>query len=191
LIFIWYDLWQNKTDIILSKITHICQISKKIHARKTIATEINKVIAEQFLKENHLNEPVSSNKRIGLVLNDDLIALATFGKKRRFRNGTYSGELCQFTTKNNIHINGGLSKLIKHYQKTNDVQSLMTYIDLDWSNGEKFNKSGFVEQSKTNEFYFQLDKDTFKRLNSKVQTEVFNLGNIKATLQFSQLDLTL
>ena len=53
LIFIWFDLWHSKQDIILSKITHLFGLSTKLHARKTTIELVNKSDCEKFFTKNH------------------------------------------------------------------------------------------------------------------------------------------
>ena len=180
LVFIWFDLWLNKKEIIISKLTHLCGFSKKIHARKTTVQIVNKEDCELFFIENHLNQPVLGFKRIGLYLNSELIGLASFAKRRKFRDESYSAELLQFATKNGTHINGGLSKLIKHFKIKHSFDSLMTYIDLDWSNGEKFSKIGFNLDSNKKSVYFNKIDTSVPRIVSLKKTDIFNLGSIKS-----------
>jgi hypothetical protein len=187
LVFIWYDLWQNKEKIILSKLTHLCGFSKKIHARKTLIQNVNREDCEIFFLENHLNQPLIGYKRIGLYLNNEMIALASFAKRRKFRDNTYSSELLQFATQDGIHINGGLSKLIKHFRISHSFDTLMTYIDLDWSNGEKFSKIGFKIDSIKAPVYFKKTESTNLRKISSQKTDIFNLGNIKS-IQYLKVD---
>lgn len=180
LVFIWYDLWLTKPAVILSKITHLLGLSEKVHARKTKAVTINKIDSQSFIDTNHLNQPATGYKRIGLTLNNELVAVATFAKRRKFRDNTYSAELLQFATQNNLHINGGLSKLIQAFKKTHTFDSLMTYIDLDWSNGDKFSKIGFKIHSIKPPVYYKPNIHNKRIETSKEQTYLFNLGSIKS-----------
>lgn len=185
LIFVWFDLWQCKQDIILSKVTHLFGLSTKLHARKTKVEIVSKSDCELFFTEHHLNQPVIGYKRIGLSIDDKLVALASFAKRRKFRDGTYSAELLQFATQNNHHINGGLSKVIKHFIKLHPVDSLMTYIDLDWSTGNKFEKIGFKMDTKRAPVHFSLDKDNNQRsVMQGHSSPIFNTGSLKSLIYF-------
>ena len=189
LIFIWYDLWLIKKDIILSKIKHSVGQSKKLHARKTIVKSVNKKDCVLFFSNNHLNQPLIGFKRFGLYLNDELIALASFAKKRKFRDDSYSAEMLQFSTKNGIHINGGLSKLIKHFIRQYDVKTLMTYIDLDWANGDNFKTIGFESTDIKASIYFKLNQQN-KRESTLHPTPIFNMGSVKSILTFDDYTVT-
>ncbi len=185
LIFIWFDLWESKQNVVLSKIKHLFGLSIKIHARKTKVEIVNKLDCEHFFNKNHLNQPVIGYKRIGLSINNELVALASFAKRRKFRDDSYSAELLQFSTLNNHHINGGLSKLIKHFIKNHKVNSLMTYIDLDWSTGSKFKKIGFETQSNRNFLNFKLDNQSNQRsVTNDENSTIFNTGSIKSLIYF-------
>ena len=187
LIFIWFDLWHIKKNVILSKITHLLGKSKKIHARKTSVEIVSKEECEFFFNENHLNQPVLGYKRIGLYLDSNLIGLASFAKRRKFRDDTYSSELLQFATVNGTHINGGLTKIIKYFRKLHSFDSLMTYIDLDWSSGEKFFTTGFVFDSYKSPVFFETEIDENFRSLSNLETNIFNLGSIKSVRYFEKL----
>ena len=185
LIFIWFDLWHSKQDIILSKITHLFGLSTKLHARKTTIELVNKSDCEKFFTKNHLKQPVIGYKRIGLSIDNEIIALASFAKRRKFRDDTYSAELLQFSTKNNHHINGGLSKLIKHFTKIHHIDSLMTYIDLDWSTGEKFKKIGFEMDNQRDYVSFELEQEhNQRRVTVNPNSHIFNTGSQKALIHF-------
>lgn len=185
LIFIWFDLWANKPNIILSKLTHLLGLSTKLHARKTKVELVSKSDCEAFFLANHLNQPVIGYKRIGLSIQNELVALASFAKRRKFRDGSYSAELLQFSTINNHHINGGLSKIIKHFTKSHPIDSLMTYIDLDWSTGDKFEKIGFEIESQRHFVYFELEpQNNQRRVTSNTNAPIFNTGSQKALIYF-------
>jgi len=185
LIFIWFDLWESKPKVVLSKLTHLFGLSTKLHARKTKVEFIDKAECQLFFTNNHLNQPVIGYKRIGLSIDNNLVALASFAKRRKFRDGTYSAELLQFSTLNNHHINGGLSKIIKHFTKRHPIDSLMTYIDLDWSTGEKFKKIGFKIDSQRDYVNFELEPNTKqRRVITNSNSYIFNTGSQKALIHF-------
>jgi len=183
LIFIWFDLWEIKSNIILSKITHLFGRSTKLHARKTKVEVVDKADCDLFFSKNHLNQPVIGYKRIGLSIDGKLVALASFAKKRKFRDDTYSAELLQFSTQNGHHINGGLSKIIKHFTKLHSIDSLMTYIDLDWSTGNKFKKIGFEMSGQRDFVNFEL-KNNERRVTHNPYSHIFNTGSQKALVHF-------
>ena len=185
LIFVWFDLWEEKQNVVLSKLTHLLGLSTKVHARKTKVELVSKSDCETFFNFNHLNQPVIGYKRIGLTIDDQLVALASFAKRRKFRDDSYSAELLQFATLNNHHINGGLSKLIKHFTKSHPIDSLMTYIDLDWSTGEKFEKIGFKIEGQKGFVNFELEPlNKHRRVTSETESHIFNTGSQKALIHF-------
>jgi len=186
LIFVWFDIWTLKKEVVISKITHLLGLSSKIHARKTKIVLIDKEKCNSFFLENHLNKPVIGYKRIGLELDGELIALGSFAKRRKFRDDTYSAELLQFATKNGHHVNGGLSKIIKGFTKIHSIQSLMTYVDLDWSEGHKFNNIGFDFISIKEDIYFNIINEL--RTFSEHTTSIFSLGAKKYSLKINNND---
>ena len=59
----------------------------------------------------------------------------------------------------------------------------MTYIDLDWSDGQKFLKVGFELDSIKDSVYFNLNPTSNLRDFSEVSSEIFNMGSIKSILK--------
>lgn len=142
-VFVSKRLWEIKPNVILSKIVHLCQQSIGLHGRKMKIQEVDKDMSMQFIQDNHLFPPLPGYKRLGLFQDQQLVAVGVFSKKRKFRDGSYSAELLQFSTLNFHHINGGLNKLIQEYVRLKSIDSIMTYVDLNWSDGKAFESAGF------------------------------------------------
>lgn len=51
---------------------------------------------------------------------------------------------------------GGASKLLAHFEKEQHPQSLVTYADRRWSDGDLYRKLGFVLAHKTKPSYFYV-----------------------------------
>jgi len=146
LVHIWEDQWANKKEIVKSRITSLFGKSKTVFARKTKVVKLNKIELLDFLNQNHLNEPANSKHKYGLVAGNELVAVSAFSASCPIhRNGVVykSHQLVRFCNKNGITVVGGLSKLIAHFIKMHNPEDIMSYADLDWSNGKSYIRLGF------------------------------------------------
>ena len=150
LIHIWEDQWHNKQDIVLSRINSLLGINDKIPARKCKISEIN---SSEFINENHLQGNCPSTIKYGLIHDNEIVAAMTFGKPRF--NKRYEWELLRYCTKKNTNIIGGSSRLFKHFINQTKPNSVISYANREWSNGDMYNTLGFQfkEYTKPNYWY--------------------------------------
>lgn len=141
LIHIWEHEYTKKRDIILSKLNHICGNSEKIHARKCHVKELSINEASEFLNSTHIQGTCISSKRLGLVYNNEIVAVMTFGKTRFNKN--YEWELLRYSSKLNHNVVGGFSKLLSHFINNFNPKSIITYSDKMWSYGDVYKKNNF------------------------------------------------
>lgn len=164
LVHIFEDEWMFHKDIVKSRLLNICgKSNEKIYARKCILKEVDYNVARDFLNSNHLQGNCISKYRYGLYYNDELVSLMTFGKMRKNLNGKKGEgvyELLRFCNKLNTTVVGGASKLLKHFIKTVNPKSIISYADKRWSNGNLYEKLGFIHihDSKPNYFYIVNNK---------------------------------
>ena len=160
LIHIFEDEWLEKENIVKSMLSNILGYnSNKIYARKCEIKEIGSEIAFPFLDENHIQGKCKAKYYIGLYYQNELVSLMTFGKTRQMKkyNNDYDNtwELLRFCSKLNTTVIGGASKLLKYFIKKYNPKQIITYADKRWSNGNLYNKLGFVHthDSKPNYYY--------------------------------------
>lgn len=215
-IVIWEDFWISKNNIVKSRLAAMLGISAKIPARLTQVRRIENALATGFLAENHLNGPTTSKFRYGLflpqryyrVLPDNfvsdhsreelLVAVATFSHARIFeQKGTpfRSHELIRFASLLNTNVVGALDKLLRAFMREKEPDDIMTYADIEWSDGRSYVKLGFEKRGAMAPREALLDTGNMLRVKEvpKVsETEsiqpsvdyltVYNLGSIKYVL---------
>ena len=175
IIHIWEDDWYYKSDIVMSQISNLLKKSNKIYARKTkakIVTEIDEI--RKFLNDNHIQGYVNSNIKIGLYEDNELVGLMTFdnfeGRKKMEEGGW---NLSRFCNKVGFSVVGGASKLLSFFIKSYKPKRIVSYADLDFSNGNLYKKLGFnlVKESKPDYKYVKegkrLHKSRFKKSRLK------------------------
>lgn len=187
---IWEDVWLTKPTQVLNRILSLSGKNKRIHGRKTKVFKIDKPTADLFLNKNHLQGAVSSRYKLGLFINDELLAVATFSALRKMNHSENykSVELIRFAVKGGFSITGGLSKLIKHLVLLLKPNDIMTYADKDWSTGVAYHKLNFNEVDVIEPQYFTLGENLKRSLKKGLiensNPEVFNTGSIKFILKF-------
>lgn len=173
LIHIDEDIWKTKPVALLNRIATLFGKAQRSYARQTVAARIDKKVAMEFQAEHHLQGALSGKYRYGLFKDGELLAVAVFSGLRNMRHteNYCSIELLHFCHKNRHLVIGGISKLINamvHDFSPNDV---MTYIDKDWSDGEKFKILGFEIKGETQPHHFKVDKSDFKRMPLRANEE--------------------
>lgn len=204
-ITLWEDVWLAKPLIVQSRIKALLGRASKLPARVTKVRRITKQEAHQFLLTNHLQDPITAKYRYGLFLPKNyfrlapfldtanreelLIAVATFSQVRIFQknNREYrSFEMVRFANLLDTLVIGGLDKLLKAFEKERQPDDIMTYADLDWSEGKSYSKIGFEAISDTPPYHFALSLNELKRatlsdnsewLTSKIDPQTILIKN--------------
>ncbi len=158
LIHIFEDEWLYKQDIIKSRIKNILGYSEnRIYGRKCEIREVNNKDSKLFLDDNHIQGNVTASIRLGLYYNNELVSLMTFNKPRLGIGKKFDGyELSRFCNKLDTIIIGGADKLLKHFIKLYSPKEIISYADRRWSQGELYEKLGFVEVKKNKPNYWYI-----------------------------------
>lgn len=198
LIRIWEDQWATKKEIVKSRLTSFFGASKRVFARKTKIVKLNKIELLDFLNKNHLNEPANAKHKYGLLLGEELVAASAFSASCPVhRDGVVyrSHQLIRFCNKNGITVVGGLSKLISHFIKMHNPEDIMSYADLDWSNGKSYTRLGFRKIDILGPQTFYSNPTTMQRYykmnipDDKTGLIKFaNQGSLKYLLDLKQTD---
>ena len=207
MVHLWEDVLFLSQACILSRVKSFLGLNQTLHARKAKLIEVESAQAIQFFNTHHLQGFVKAKYYYGLVIDHELIAMASFSDLRpmKFKGSHYtSAELIRFASKEGYTVTGGLSKMIKHFMNLKKPNDLMSYADRDWSLGKGYDKLGFelttttepanlFVDEKTSIRYFphrlpknilsafaeqkELNLDEYLAKNGFVK--VFNTGNLK------------
>jgi len=170
LIHIWEDDWDQKKEIVKSRIINLLGgNTNKIYARKCVINEVESKIYKKFLQVNHIQGSVNSRIKIGLYYNGVLVSVMGFGSLRRslgYKNKENHYEMLRFCNKLNTSVVGGASKLFNHFIDKWGPKSIISYADRSWSNGELYHMLGFtlVNNTKPN-YYYLINKKRVNRYN--------------------------
>ena len=163
LIHIWEDDWLDKKDIVKDIIQSKLGMNDKIPARKCTIKEVLSKESKEFLEKYHIQGNVNASIRIGLYYDDSLVEIATFGKLRNIlhSNGQENQyELYRLCSKSGYTVVGGVSKLLTHFIRKYQPKQIVSYANLDISNGNVYN-SFFKKISITSPGYY-WSKDGYK-----------------------------
>lgn len=173
LITIFENEWFNKKDIIKSILaTKLSMNTYKIPARKTTFKEITYSDIKQFEIDNHLQGTRPANRYYGLYHENDLVMSISIGKSRYNKNIT--NEIVRMTTKKNVIVVGGISKLIQHI----GLSDCLTYADKRYGDGIGYSKVGFVKMKDSSPNYFYFHKKDHDTLHSRNKFQKHKIPNV-------------
>jgi len=155
LIHVFENEWILKQDIVKSVIMSKLGLSSdRIYARKCQIRNLTSAEAKHFLGENHLQGYIGSSVRIGLIYNDKIVSIMTFGKPRF--NKKYEWEMIRFCNKLDTSVLGGFGRLLNFFIKEHS-NSIVSYADRRYSDGGVYLNNHFrlSHSSKPNYFYFK------------------------------------
>ena len=162
LLHIFENEWIYKKNIVKSIIkSKLGFFNKRIYARKCKIKELNTKQAIDFLNKNHIQGAINSKYKIGLFYDNELISIMTFGKKRialgNKENSDDKYEMLRFCNKLDTQVIGGASKLLNYFIKKYKPQSIISYANRRYSNGNLYNKLGFefIGNTIPNYWYFK------------------------------------
>lgn len=140
--------WGDKVKDVIKDI--ICS-KEIIYARNCVCKVIDKKQANDFFDKYHLYGGNRISKfHYGLLHNDELVSVMSFGTKR-FSSGI---EIIRYAVKSGYTIIGGANKLFKHFVNDNNVDEVFTYSDNDYFDGSIYSKLGFTFAGYTTPSYY-------------------------------------
>jgi len=143
LIHVFEDEWSLRNEIVRSKITALLgHTGTAINARDCLVSEIGRAQSDAFLMRNHIQGPaIAASHHFGLLHDDKLVAVCTFGKIGGKHNSWY---LERYATASGFSVRGGCGKLIKAFFRKTSPDVIRTFADRRWSIGGMYEKIGFT-----------------------------------------------
>lgn len=174
------DRWHAQHEMMHTRLLAHLQIFTQLYARNCEVRKIDKPTAAGFLAANHSYGDASCRYRYGLYLkrhtghNADgdatikpgtLVAVATFSNARKWIKGDKtikSYEWTRYASLPGVRLSGGMGKLLNAFIAEVAPDDIMTYADLEWSEGKVYEKLGFVLEGAKESVNFVID-DNWKR----------------------------
>lgn len=137
-VFDWYD-----KDKIRSIVLGLCHQNVRVFARNTELKAIQTSQEKNFLTKHHLQGYTPSKHAYGLFHEEELVAVMTFGAPRYSNKEHAQWELLRFCSKDGLTVVGGASKLFAAFVREHSPSSIMSFANLDISNGQLYETLGF------------------------------------------------
>jgi len=147
--------WNNKQEIVKSRISSMLGVNKVIYARKTKIVVLNFTDSSKFFNKTHIQGSATASVGYGLEYEGKLVAAMSFSKSRFSKK--YEWELIRYSNDLLTNVVGGASRLFSHFTRMKDPASIVTYSDRRWNTGGLYSKLGFtfMHQAKPNYYYFR------------------------------------
>ena len=203
-IVITEDRWRSQGDMMKARmLAHLEQFTS-LYARNCEVRKIDKAVAAPFLGDNHSYGDAACRYRYGLYLRRSsrdgklqagtLVAVATFSNARTWVKGEKvirSYEWTRYASLPGVRISGGMGKMLKAFVKDVQPDDVMSYADLEWSEGKVYEQLGFVLEGRKEPVMFVVDR-LWKRFPVKpgLTGDRFfkNLGSNKYRLKLTQYE---
>ncbi|MBQ9722509.1 MAG: hypothetical protein IJV84_03200 [Bacteroidales bacterium] len=184
-VIITEDRWRSQQKMMKARLLAHLEVFDQIYARNCEVRKIDKKTAGEFLAANHSYGEAACRYRYGLFLKrhtghvaaggvetvkypkDTLGAVATFSNARKWIKGDKtirSYEWTRYASLPGIRLSGGMGKLLKAFIKDIQPDDIMTYADLEWSEGKVYESLGFVLEGVKAPVGFYIDKENWKRI---------------------------
>lgn len=151
----WDFEWLEHADICLSIISQVLgKTPHKIGARKCKIVNLATKAYQTFLNQHHLMGYAPASHKVGLMFQNELVAVMGIGTSR-FGSGD---ELIRFACRTYTHVSGGFSRLLKTYTG----RTLWSYTDKRLFTGSGYARAGFQFHHLTPPSYFYFKKNERK-----------------------------
>lgn len=218
------DRWHRHRGMMEARVLAHMEVHSQAYARNCEVRRIDKEAARKFLEDNHAygyalckyqyglflkrhtghiaRQMCERGKVDGSVPNDnvgELIAVATFSKARKWiKDGKEirSYEWVRSASLPGMRVSGGMGKLLRAFIKDVQPDDIMSYADLEWSEGEVYKALGFMEESLKSPVCFEVDSASWERhpIRNRSTDNISpadcryyaNLGGVKFRLKLTQ-----
>lgn len=176
------DRWHSQPKMMHARLLAHLRIFTQIYARNCEVRKIDKKTAAEFLEANHSYGDAACRYRYGLFLKrytghtsslnidrpkaGDLVAVATFSNGRKWIKGDKtirSYEWTRYASLPGVRLSGGMGKLLQAFIEEVQPDDIMTYADLEWSEGKVYEALGFTLEGVKSPVLFSIDIDSWQR----------------------------
>ena len=194
-IYLYEDRWRSGGDRLRDRILAHLGICRKIFARKCDIRRIDAPAAAAFLNLHHSYGSTKAKYKYGMFLGDELVAVSLFSSPRTIPRDIAgrqvplrSYEWVRYTSLSGSRISGGMSRMLAHFVADAVPDEVMTYADLEWSEGAVYARLGFHEAGLREPVTFWVDPDSFarKRTPDGGGIRIRNFGSLKYLKQYKE-----
>ncbi len=174
LIIITEDRWNRQQEMMKARLLAHLERFTSLYARNCEIRRIDKPTASAFLQACHSYGDASCRYRYGMFLKrhtghlagsnslepGTLVAVAEFSNARRWiKDGKEikSYEWTRYASLPGVRISGGMGRMLRHFIKETAPDDLMSYADLEWSEGDAYELLGFAPEGVKEPVMFTVD----------------------------------
>lgn len=187
------DRWRSRNAMMRARLLAHLEIFHPVYARNCEIRRIDKQTAAAFLAENHSYGDAACRYRYGMFLKrhtghmarqpggydaagisaapeipapGTLVAAAEFSNARRWLKGDKtisSFEWVRYASAAGIRVCGGMGKILQTFISEVSPDDIMSYADMEWSEGGVYEQLGFVPEGEKEAVFFRIDGSTYRR----------------------------
>lgn len=154
LLTVFSDEWSAKEHVVRQVIrAKLGKFDTRVGARRCEIVRLAPDAAREFMAQNHLAGYDPASLAYGLEFHGKLVSAMTF-KRSRF-NRAFDWEISRFASEAGTFVAGGASKIIAAFTAEHKHQSIISYADLRYGEGQVYAKAGFrlLRRSPPNYWY--------------------------------------
>ena len=189
------DRWRRQPEMMKARLLAHLEVFTPIYARNCEIRRIDKPTAAKFLSHTHAYGDAACKYRYGMFLKrhtghiaqegrgiipaGTLIAVGTFSNARKWiKNGKEirSYEWTRFASLPGLRISGGMGKILKAFIEEVKPDDIMSYADLEWSEGIVYKQLGFTLEGQKEPVLFRIDSEWNRFPAKSGMTGAINLG---------------
>ena len=160
MITIFQDEWDLQKSAVKHRLKYLLDVDhSKVYARNCEVKLLTSDESRQFLENYHLQKHIDSKINLGLVFNNQLVSVMTFGKPRFTKTTQF--EILRFASSCNVV--GAASRLFSNFLKLYTPDSVISYSDNRWGDGSVYRYLNFVKQNETIGYFYTDYKNRFNR----------------------------
>ena len=162
------DRWRKQNSLYRARVLSHLGKFRSIFARNCSVERIDRGTANRFMDANHTYGASACRHCYGLTDRNSgmLVAAATFSNSRKWiKEGREirSYEWIRYASASGTRIPGGMGKVLKKFMEDIRPDDIMSYADLEWSDGAVYRRLGFVEDGQKEPVLFTIDPEDWSR----------------------------
>lgn len=168
---VYEDYWRRCNQLAKQRILSHIGMFRSIFARKCEVRKLETPLSSAFFDSYHTYGSARSKYRYGLYYDGELVAAASFsaGRPMLRERTVLSYEWVRYASLPDCRVAGGMGRLLESFICDVHPEEVMSYADLEWSDGEVYRKLGFTEAGRRSPVEFYVDTTSWKRISvSKV-----------------------
>lgn len=186
------DMWRGRPEMTRPRLLAQLGRFRSVFARNTVISRIGKEEAASFLDRCHSYRDAASRYRYGVFTKaGELVAVASFSSGRTWvKEGrtVRSYEWVRYASLPDVRVVGGMGKVLKAFEKDVHPDDIMSYADMEWTDGDVYERLGFIEDGIRPPVQFVIDPVSWARTALSRADSVsgmfyhLNMGSVKYRL---------